>query len=72
MTNSVPIAVGSLVAIMAVLIWFDARCLADLARTDDRDLRLFTRNGWALLIVISFPIGPLLYLLYAKGPRRIV
>ena len=50
--------------------WFGRRCLADLAQTSDRELRYFDRNVWALIIVLSFPIGPMLYLLYAKGPRR--
>ncbi|MEU5943157.1 hypothetical protein ABZ807_29240 [Micromonospora sp. NPDC047548] len=58
------------VALVAVVAWFDARCLADLARTSDRDLHYVNRAGWALVIVLSFPIGPLLYLLYAKGPGR--
>ncbi len=60
-------------ALLAVLLWFDRRCLIDLARTPDEDLRHLSRNGWALVIVFSFPIGPALYLLYAKGgPRRYV
>ncbi len=59
-------------ALLAVLLWFDRRCLVDLANTRDEDLRHLSRNGWALVIVMSFPIGPVLYLLYAKGPRRYV
>jgi hypothetical protein len=54
---------------MSVVVWFDRRCLADLARTCDRDLRYFNRNTWAPVIVLSFPIGPVMYLLYAKGPH---
>ncbi|WP_123809721.1 hypothetical protein [Micromonospora globispora] len=64
------VAVVTVVALMALLVWIDARCLADLARTPDADLRYFTRNTWALIIVMSFPIGPMLYLLYARDPRR--
>jgi undecaprenyl pyrophosphate phosphatase UppP len=56
--------------ILSVVVWFDRRCLADLAHTSDRELRHFDRNVWALIIVLSFPIGPMLYLMYAKGPRR--
>lgn len=58
------------VAILAAVVWFDRRLLLDLGHTSDRDLRYFDRNIWALIIVLSFPIGPLLYLMYAKGPRR--
>jgi hypothetical protein len=68
MDNIVVILV-TVVALLAVVAWFDARCLADLARTRDRELRYFNRNAWALIIVLSFPVGPMLYVLYAKGPR---
>jgi hypothetical protein len=68
--NSATVVLVTVVALMGVVVWFDRRCLADLARTSDRDLRYFNRNTWALVIVLSFPVGPMLYLRYAKGPRR--
>ena len=68
--NTLTVALITMVAIMSVVVWFDRRCLADLARTSDRDLRYLDRNTWALLIVLSFPIGPVLYMMYGKGPRR--
>jgi hypothetical protein len=68
--NSATVVLVTVVALMSVVVWFDRRCLADLARTSDRDLRYFNRNTWALVIVLSFPVGPMLYLQYAKGPRR--
>jgi hypothetical protein len=68
--NNVTVVLVTVVAIMIVVVWFDRRCLADLAQTRDWDLRYFNRNTWALIIVLSFPVGPMLYLLYAKGPRR--
>jgi len=68
--NNPTIILITVVALMSVVVWFDRRCLADLARTSDRDLRYFDRNTWALVIVLSFPVGPMLYLRYAKGPRR--
>jgi hypothetical protein len=70
MGNTFIVAVTTMVAVLAVIVWFDSRCLADLARTSDRELRYFNRNTWALIIVVSFPIGPVLYLMYAKGSRR--
>jgi hypothetical protein len=60
----------TIIVLLAVVVWFDMRCLADLSRTRDQDLRYFNRNTWALIIVLSFPIGPMLYLTYARGPRR--
>jgi hypothetical protein len=68
--NSATVVLVTVVALMGVVVWFDRRCLADLARTSDRDLRYFNRNTWALVIVLSFPVGPMLYMMYAKGPRR--
>jgi hypothetical protein len=68
--NNPTVVLITAVAILSVVVWCDRRCLADLANTSDRELRHFDRNVWALIIVLSFPIGPALYLLYAKGPRR--
>jgi undecaprenyl pyrophosphate phosphatase UppP len=59
-------------AILSVVVWFDRRLLADLAQTSDRELHHFDRRTWALIIVISFPLGPMAYLLFGKGPRRYV
>jgi len=71
MSNNQGLVILATVAVLLALVaWFDVRCLADLSRTGDRELRYFDRNTWALIIVLSFPIGPMLYLLYAKGPRR--
>jgi hypothetical protein len=56
----------SVVGLLAAVIWFDRRLLADLARTPDSDLLYLTRTGWAGAIVFAFPIGPLLYLTMGK------
>jgi hypothetical protein len=68
--NTMTIAVITAVAILSVVVWFDRRMLGDLAHTSDHELRYFNRNTWALIIVISFPIGPLLYLMYGKDGGR--
>ena len=65
--NTVTVALITAVATLSVVVWFDRRVLADLAQTSDHQLRHFDRNTWALIIVISFPIGPLLYLRYGKS-----
>jgi hypothetical protein len=67
--ENVRILLVAAVAVLALVVWFDARCLDDLARSSDAELRLFTRTTWALVIILSFPFGPLLYLTYAKGPQ---
>jgi hypothetical protein len=65
------VAAIATVAILAVgMIWVDSRLLADLAATPDERLYRFDRRTWALIIIVSFPVGPLLYLRYAKGPNR--
>lgn len=68
--NQVSLVLITVVALLSMVVWFDARCLSDLPRTRDRDLRYLNRNTWTLLIVLSFPVGPMLYLLYGKGPGR--
>ena len=70
--NNMAVVLLTAVVILSVVVWFDRRCLADLAQTSDRELRHFDRNAWALIIVLSFPIGPMLYLMYAKGTRRYI
>ena len=72
MSSSTLVAVVTAVAILSTVVWFDRCLLADLAQTSDRELRHFDRNGWALIIVLSFPLGPMAYLLFAKGPRRYI
>jgi len=65
-------AVGAVVAIVvvaALVIRFDALLLKDLAQTPDDELQFLTRKGWAAAIVTTFPLGPICYLRYAKGPR---
>ncbi len=69
--QSTTVTLVVVLALVALMVWFDARCLSDLARTRDEELRYLTRTGWAMLIVLTFPVGPMLYLMYAKGtPRR--
>lgn len=66
-------AVGAVVAIVlvaALVIRFDAMLLKDLAQTSDDELQYLTRKGWAVAIVVAFPLGAICYLTYAKGPRR--
>lgn len=70
MTNNALVSVVGVMVILPIVVWFDSRCLADLAKTGDRELRYLNRDIWALIIVISFPIGPMLYLRYAKNDRR--
>ena len=64
------VAVATVATIMAAVAWIDARCLADLGNTADQELRYFDRATWTLIIVLSFPIGPALYVACAKGPGR--
>jgi len=66
------VALATAVGVLSLVAWFDVRCLADLRSTSDRELHYLDRRTWALVIVLSFPIGPMLYLLYAKGPRRFI
>jgi hypothetical protein len=56
--------------IFALALWFAGTCLRDLATTPDSQLRIFPKMTWALLIIITIPLGGLFYLRYGKGPTR--
>jgi hypothetical protein len=68
--NTTTVALVTAVAVLSLVVWFDRRVLADLAATGDRELRYFDRRTWALIIVLSFPVGPMLYLLSKNTPPR--
>ena len=57
------VVASSLILALAV-IWFTARCLADLARAGE--VRYFTQWQWAIICVISMPLGGIFYLQYGK------
>jgi hypothetical protein len=59
-----------LLLVFAVAVWFAGSCLRDLARTPDHQLRVLTKPLWAILIVVTIPIGGLLYLRYGKSDSR--
>ena len=56
--------IATILVVLAVVVWFDWICLADIARA--RHVNYLTRQAWALLVVITFPIGGVLYLTYGK------
>lgn len=54
--------------LLAFAVWrVDSRALRDLASTPDHQLQRFDRRTWALLILLVFPIGAMLYWAYGKG-----
>jgi len=58
------VAVATVVALLVMVVWFDWRCLQDLAAA--REVRTLPKQAWAILVVITFPIGPMLYYAYGK------
>jgi hypothetical protein len=66
-----PVVLAVLIAVIVVVAWTVARfavfCLTDLARTEDWQLRYFTRKGWVIFILLSIPLGGILYLVYGKA-----
>ena len=65
MGTQVLVTVLTALALLSVVVWFDARCLADLNQSPPP--RLLSRQAWGLLIVITFPLGGILYLTYGKS-----
>jgi hypothetical protein len=55
---------ATILVLVAVMVCFDWYCLADIAQA--RYVRNLTKQAWALLVVITFPIGGMLYLTYGR------
>jgi hypothetical protein len=51
--------------LLVVMIWFDLYCLRDIAHA--RYVRYLTPQAWGLLVIITFPIGGILYLTYGRA-----
>ncbi len=62
----IALVVGAAVAATVAIARFEQFCLRDLAQTPDPELRLFTRQGWTVLIVLWIPFGGLAYLSFGK------
>ena len=63
------LAIG-LPLIFILVLWFAGSCLQDLARTPDYQLRILPKMACALLIIVTIPLGGVLYMLYGKGTNR--
>jgi hypothetical protein len=48
--------------VLAIHLPLARAALADLARRDDRELRIYPRRGWSIVIGIVLIVGPALYL----------
>jgi hypothetical protein len=53
--------------LLALGLW--AYSLVDFTRTDERDIRLYPRQVWILILVFTSIFGSLLWLMYGRGPR---
>jgi hypothetical protein len=65
-THSGNLPVAALVPVVVIALAFVAFCLVDLARADE--VRHLPRGVWAIICVISIPLGGIAYLLV--GRRR--
>jgi hypothetical protein len=55
---------AALIPIAIVAVCFEVFCLVDLVRAED--VRFLPRWAWALICVISIPLGGIAYLLLGK------
>jgi hypothetical protein len=51
----------------ALVFW--GYCLFDFARTDERDIRAFTKPAWVALLVLGSVLGGLLWLVLGRPQR---
>ena len=55
---------ATIALLLVAMIWFDLYCLRDISQA--RYVRYLTPQAWGLLVIITFPIGGILYLRYGK------
>ena len=55
---------------MGVLFAFWAYCLFDFARTDERDLREFSRPVWLAILVFGSVVGGVFWMVAGRPQRR--
>ncbi|WP_158274491.1 PLDc N-terminal domain-containing protein [Cellulomonas sp. WB94] len=55
-----------LVFVLALVFW--GYCLLDLTRTDEREVRTFTKPVWTVLLVFGSVVGGLLWLAAGRPP----
>ena len=60
--------INVLVGVAALAFW--AYCLVDFARTDEQDVRTFTRPVWIALLVFTNVLGGLLWLAMGRPEQR--
>ena len=60
--------VPALVSLVLIAFW--AYCLADLARTDERDVRTWPKEAWVVVLVLTNVAGGALWLVYGRPQRR--
>jgi hypothetical protein len=59
----------ALIIVVAVVVTFEVCCLVDVARA--KEVRRLDRQTWALICLVTLPLGGVLYLsLGKKGLRR--
>lgn len=62
----VQVALVAWAVVIVVVVRFELFCLRDLAETRDEQLRFLTRRGWFAVIILSIPLGGLVYLSAGK------
>ena len=55
---------ATIAVLLVAMVWFDLYCLRDIAQA--RNVRYLTPQAWGLLVIITFPVGGILYLRYGK------
>lgn len=53
--------------VLVAALGFGMYCLADIAQND---VRYLSKWAWAVIVIISIPIGGIVYLFVGREPRR--
>jgi hypothetical protein len=60
----IPSGAVTAVALILVMATFEGYCLVDCARADQ--VRYFSQWTWAIIMLMTMPLGGMLYLMYGK------
>lgn len=59
-----------LVALIALGLWLYS--LVEVLTTDEADVRLLTKFGWVMIVLLTLIVGAVLWLLFGRPSRRFV
>ena len=70
MSSADPIVNGLAVGVVVAALGFWVYCLVDFSRTNEYEMRTFSKPVWLMLLVFTNIFGGLMWLYYGRPLRR--